>query len=93
MSTDTPPKDRAAAAAIEPEWIRVSEACDYAHVSRAVVYGWLNAGFVRNISLRQPGQRSGTRLISFSSLRRYLEGLATGGEAEGKEQPPEDSNS
>lgn len=63
-----------------PEWLRVSEACEYARVSKPVIYDWMNKGWIKNVSLRQRGQMKGTRLISFDSLRGFLESRATGGE-------------
>jgi len=62
-----------------PEWIRVAEACEFARVSKPVIYGWMNKGWIKNVSLRQRGQVKGTRLISFDSLRDFLESKATGG--------------
>jgi predicted DNA-binding transcriptional regulator AlpA len=66
---------------LNPEWIRVSEACEFARVSKPVIYDWMNKGWIKNVSLRQRGQMKGTRLISFDSLRGFLESRATGGDA------------
>lgn len=63
-----------------PEWLRVKEACDYARVSKPTIYDWMNRGWIKNVSLRQRGQVKGTRLVSFDSLRNFLESRATGGE-------------
>lgn len=63
-----------------PEWIRVSEACVYARVSKPVVYQWMNRGLLKNVSLRERGQLKGARLISFDSLKNFLESRATGGD-------------
>lgn len=62
-----------------PEWLRVKEACEFARVSKPVIYNWMNKGWIKNVSLRQRGQIKGTRLISFDSLRDFLESKATGG--------------
>ena len=64
---------------IEPEWVRVSEACAFARISKPVLYGWLNRGLIKNFSARERGQIKGTRLISLSSLREFLNSRATGG--------------
>ena len=64
---------------VEPEWITVQDACRFASVSKPTLYGWLDRGLVRNFSNRQRGQIKGKRLISFDSLRRFLESRATGG--------------
>jgi hypothetical protein len=66
---------------IKKEWIRVQEACEFASVSKPVMYGWLNQGLVKSFSNRGRGQIKGTRLISFDSLRNFLESRATGGVA------------
>ena len=65
---------------INPEWIRVKDACEFACVSKPVIYGWMNKGWIKNVSLRQRGQIKGARLISFDSLRGFLESKATGGD-------------
>ena len=65
----------------DPEWIRVSEAQDFARVSKPVLYGWINRGLIKSFSNRERGQIKGTRLISFESLRNFLESRATGGES------------
>ncbi len=72
----------AAAPQITPEWIRVSEACQFARVSKPVIYDWMNRGLIKNFSSRERGQIKGTRLISFDSLKRFIESRATGGEAQ-----------
>jgi len=61
------------------EWLRVSEACEFARVSKPVIYDWMNKGWIKNVSLRQRNQIKGTRLISFDSPRGFLESRATGG--------------
>lgn len=63
------------------EWLRVSEACEFARVSKPVIYDWMNRGWIKNVSLRQRGQIKGVRLVSFDSLRTFLESRATGGNA------------
>ena len=67
-------------AAANPEWLRVSEACEYARMSKPTLYGFLNRGLIKNISFRERGQVKGLRLISFDSLRNFLESRATGGD-------------
>ena len=62
-----------------PEWLKVKEACDYSRLSKGVLYDLMNAGHIRNVSLRKRGQIKGTRLVSFDSLRGFLEKRATGG--------------
>jgi len=66
---------------IPTEWVRVKEACEYARVSKPVLYDWINNGLIRSFSNCKRGQIKGTRLISFESLRNFLESRATGGES------------
>ena len=61
------------------EWLRVNEACEYARVSKPVIYDWMNRGLIRSFSNRQRGQTKGTRLISADSLRDFIESRSTGG--------------
>lgn len=75
-------KTQSATPAVEREWISIKEACDFAACSKPCLYSWLERGLVRNFSNRQPGQIKGKRLVSLSSLRRFLESRATGGQAE-----------
>lgn len=65
------------------EWLRVNEACEYARVSKPVIYDWMNRGLIKSFSNRQRGQTKGTRLISADSLRNFIESNATGGIAKG----------
>jgi predicted DNA-binding transcriptional regulator AlpA len=65
--------------ALPKEWLRVKEATAYCGISKPALYDLMNRGLIRNCSLKQRGQIKGTRLISFDSLRAFLEGNATGG--------------
>jgi len=64
------------------EWLRVAEACDYSRISKPKLYQLINRGLIKSVSLKERGQIKGTRLISFDSLRAFLESRATGGEAD-----------
>ena len=69
-------------AAIPPrEWIRVAEAVEWSGISKPRLYVLLNKGLIRSTSLRERSQIKGTRLISFDSLRDFLESRATGGKS------------
>jgi hypothetical protein len=65
--------------AIPQDWLRVSEACAYCRVSKPKLYDLLNRGLVKSVSLKERGQIKGTRLVSFHSLKAFLESKATGG--------------
>lgn len=62
------------------EWLRVKEACEYSRLSKPKLYELLNRGLIKSVALRERGQIKGTRLISFDSLRQFLESRATGGQ-------------
>jgi len=81
MSSQTKKPMSGQVAAIVPEWITVAEACRFAAVSKPVIYGWMNRGLIKNFSARERGQVRGVRRVSFDSLRAFLNGRATGGEA------------
>ena len=70
----TPP-----AAALPQEWLRITEAIVYSRLSKPKLYDLINRGLIKSVSLRERGQIKGTRLISFESLRSFLEARATGG--------------
>jgi excisionase family DNA binding protein len=79
--TKKSPAQAGAAPAVEPqiEWMRVREACEYSRISKPKLYSLMNRGLIRSVSLRERGMIRGTRLISFDSLRDFLESRATGG--------------
>jgi hypothetical protein len=65
---------------IRQEWIKPLQAARFCGVSRALIHAWMNKGLIRNVELRQRGQIRATRLISFDSLRDFLESRAKGGQ-------------
>lgn len=69
------------ATGIQPEWIRINEACRFASVTKPVMYEWMKRGLVKNFSNRQRGQIKGARLVSLDSLRHFLDSRSTGGVA------------
>ncbi len=77
-STD-PISPHGAPANVPQDWLRVSEACAYCRVSKPKMYDLLNRGLVKSVSLKERGQIKGTRLVSFHSLKAFLESKATGG--------------
>ncbi len=64
-----------------PEWLRPKDIPKYFGIGRSKTYELIADGKVKSVSLRQRGQKHGTRLISYDSLAAYLESLASGGEA------------
>ena len=73
--------------ALPKEWLRIKEAVAWSGISKPALYGLMARGVIRNSSLRQRGQIKGTRLISFDSLRAFLEANATGGTADAPANP------
>lgn len=61
------------------EWLRVKEACQYSRLSKPKLYELIHRGLIKSVSLRERGQVRGARLISFDSLRAFLESRASGG--------------
>ena len=62
------------------EWMRVKEACAYSGLSKAKLYQLIQRGLIKSVSLRERGMVRGTRIISYDSLKSFLESRATGGE-------------
>jgi len=67
------------APALPQEWLRISEAVQYSRLSKPTLYGLIHRGLIKSVSLRERGQLKGTRLVSFDSLRAFLESRASGG--------------
>jgi hypothetical protein len=63
-----------------PEWLRVKEAQNFSRLSKPKLYQLFNLGLIKTVSLRERGMVRGTRLVSFDSLRAFLESRASGGE-------------
>jgi hypothetical protein len=65
----------------EPEWIRVKQAVTWSGLGRTIIYHMMDSGKIKSVSMRERGMTKGTRLISFASLKGFLESRATGGDA------------
>jgi hypothetical protein len=72
----------AARGELKPEWIRPKDVPRIFGIGRSRIYELIAEGRIKTVSLRQRGQKHGTRLISYDSLASYLNGLAEGGTAE-----------
>ena len=62
------------------EWLRVSEAVQFSRISKPKIYDLLGRGLIKSCSLKERGMVRGTRLISFDSLKAFLESRSSGGE-------------
>jgi hypothetical protein len=61
-----------------PVWIRLPKDgtyCRWFGISRTGYYDLMKAGLIETRSVRAPGKLSGVRLISYESVRSYIEGL------------------
>lgn len=59
--------------AVKPEFIRVEKATELFGIGRTKLYSLMASGKVKAFSLRERGQIKGTRLISFDSLKEFIE--------------------
>ena len=57
----------------EPEYIRPLQAELRFGIARATIYNMMADGVIETRVLRRPGKTKGLRLISTSSLRRYIQ--------------------
>lgn len=64
---------------MNPEYIRLKDVPRLFGLGRTTAYELIASNKIRTVSLRKPGQRHGTRLISYSSLKDYLASLEEGG--------------
>lgn len=64
----------------KPEWIRPKDVPKFFGIGRSKCYELIAQGRIKSLSLRERGQRNGTRLVSYDSLANYLNSLAEGGE-------------
>ena len=59
-----------------PVWIRAPKRGNefYSGCSRAKLYEWAGKGFIRSVSIREPGQIKGVRLFHLASVLGFIEG-------------------
>jgi hypothetical protein len=70
-----------------PEYLRPKDIPKFFGIGRSKAYELIAAGKVKSVSLRQRGQKHGTRLVSYDSLAAYLESLASGGDVFDQKSP------
>ncbi|MGH7950641.1 MAG: hypothetical protein ACREFE_01795 [Limisphaerales bacterium] len=58
-----------------PVWIRAPKCGHefYSGCSRAKLYEWAGKGFIRSVSIREPGQIKGVRLFHLASILGFIE--------------------
>jgi hypothetical protein len=57
-----------------PEFVRPADAVCLFGVGKSTLADWIARGFIRSHLVRREGNKSGLRLISTSSLRKFIEG-------------------
>ena len=62
---------------VQPEFVRVTDTRRLFGFGRTTTYNLAEAGLIRTILLRRPGQKSGMRLVDCASVREYLRGQTT----------------
>lgn len=59
----------------EPEFVRVPQLYPLAGIKRGLAYRKIADGTFKSVLMREPGNKSGCRLIFWPSVRTYLHGL------------------
>lgn len=67
-----PPELKTNTPSVKPEWLRLPQAQELFGIGRSKLYELINEGKIKSVSLRNRGQKSGTRLISYDSLNDYI---------------------
>jgi hypothetical protein len=64
-----------------PVWVRAPKHGHefYSGCSRAKLYEWAGKGFIRSVSIREPGQVKGVRLFHLASILAFIERCEAGG--------------
>ncbi len=64
-----------------PVWVRAPKCGHefYSGCSRAKLYEWTAKGFIRSVSIREPGQIKGVRLFHLASILAFIERCEAGG--------------
>jgi hypothetical protein len=57
---------------MEPEFARLPDIQRLFGIKRGTAYNLLAAGKIKGVSLREPGQRHGCRLVHVASVRAFL---------------------
>jgi|GEM_PF-1680152 len=68
----TAPVQQGESGGIAPEFIRVPECERLFGLKRGLLYLLIRDAAIRSVCLRRPGARTGVRLVSYQSVREYL---------------------
>lgn len=64
--------ERAAAAALLPEFARVPDLEPLFGLKRGIAYQGIKEGWFKSVCLRKPGAKTGVRLVHVASVRAWL---------------------
>lgn len=69
-------------------WVRAPKSGHeyFSGTSRAKLYEWDAKGYIRSVSIREPGQVKGCRFFELSSILAFIEKCATDAEQRAREQ-------
>lgn len=59
-----------------PEWLRPKQVPAIFGIGRSKLYELISDGKIKTVSMRTRGAKHGTRLVSYDSLKAYLDSLA-----------------
>jgi hypothetical protein len=67
-----------------PVWVRAPKRGHefYSGCSRPKLYDWAGKGFIRSVSIREPGKIKGVRLFHLASILAFIERCESEAEAE-----------
>jgi len=66
------PIEPSTSGSIAPEFVRVPDCERLFGLKRGLLYALINDGAIKSVCLRKPGARTGVRLVSYQSVRDYL---------------------
>jgi hypothetical protein len=61
--------------ALKPEWLRIPAASRISGLSRTFLFEQIVKGTIVSRHVKRPGKSRGIRLISYSSLMHFIDGL------------------
>lgn len=75
VSMTSAPVEPANVANREPEFVRVPQLTSLAGIKRGLTYRKIADGTFKSVLMREPGNKSGIRLVYWPSVKAYLHGL------------------
>ncbi len=75
LEMTTAPVQAGGPANVDPEFVRVPQLYPRAGIKRGLAYRKIRDGTFKSVLLREPGNKSGCRLVFWPSVRQYLHRL------------------